>query len=115
MYFILFAICTVILEPDMQVFFNKLLQASVSASASTSKSRGQGGLEGAWEGPIPGKRFSDLVSRLRCCANTSDRTAIKVLLTAQAFPLSEASLSRQQVSGMPCARLLLAAYSCRHM
>ena len=33
-------------------------------------------------------RFSDLMSRLNCCANASDSTAKKGLLTAQAFPLT---------------------------
>ena len=47
-------------------------------------------------------RFSDLVSSLHYCADTSDSTANKDLLTAHAVALSEASLSRQQVFGMPC-------------
>ncbi len=44
----------------------------------------------------------DLVSRLHSCAYASDSTATKALRTTQALPLSEASMSRQQNSGMCC-------------
>ena len=40
------------------------------------------------------------------CANASDSTANKGLLTAQTCPRSETSLSRQQVLGVPCAKAL---------
>lgn len=75
-------------------------------SASSSKSQ-----QGARGGPIP-SRFSYLVGRLHCCAYTSDSTANKDLLTAQGFPLSEASLSRQQVFGVPCATALAGCIPC---
>ena len=66
-----------------------LAQSAVSVCV---KVKGQG------EGQSLAK-FSDLVGTLHCCANASESTANKAWLTAQAFPLSGASLSRQPVFG----------------
>ena len=62
---------------------------------------------------MPGRMF---LSGNLCCANASDSTADKGLLTAQAFPFSEASLSRQQVNinvfGMLCPKALAGCILC---
>lgn len=53
--------------------------------------------------PISGT-FCDMVSRLHCCAVTGDSIANKGVLTAQAFLVPEASLSRQQNFGTARAK-----------
>jgi len=53
-----------------------------------------------------------LGNRQHRCANTSDSSAKEGLLTAQACPLSEASLSRQQVFGTFCAKALADCILC---
>ena len=47
-----------------------------------------------------------LASSLYSCANTSDSTGTEGLLSAQSCPLSEASLSKKQVFGVPCTKAI---------
>ncbi len=81
---------------------------SKRAAGAVSSLRQSHGARGE---PIPGN-FFDLVSRLHSCAKTSDSTANEGLLTAQACPLSEASLSRQQIFGTPCVLALADSILC---
>ena len=50
--------------------------------------------------------------QLSCQLSCNSSTQLSGLLTTQAFPLSDASLSRQQAFGIPCAKALADCILC---